>query len=287
MKRILICTDGSSFAQSSYHYGAWLARRLDAEIDVLYVTDIRSQTVAYTGNWSGSIGIDASSELLNQLVDLEHQIAKINHHRAKLLLENAKQFFDNQAIQNVNLIHETGFLVDSFHQFEATADLIILGKRGEAAEFASGHLGANVERIVRSSHKPCLVTSQEFQPIERLLLAYDGSQSCQKMLGFLVDSPVFKGLPLHIVTVVKSGEENMGSEGLEQAKEQVQTAGFDPICSIIDGQPETAITEYVQDNHISLLLMGAYGHSRLRHLVLGSTTMQMLRRCTIPVFLFR
>ncbi len=32
--------------------------------------------------------------------------------------------------------------------------------------------------------------------------------------------------------------------------------------------------------------MGAYGHHRIRHLVIGSTTAQMLRRCHIPILLF-
>ena len=63
--------------------------------------------------------------------------------------------------------------MDYFHEFEENSDLIILGKRGEAAEFASGHLGANLDRIVRSSRKPCLVTPLEFQPIERILIAYE------------------------------------------------------------------------------------------------------------------
>lgn len=48
MKRILLRTDGSIFSQSSYRYAARLASRLDASIEVLYVTDIRSQKVATT-----------------------------------------------------------------------------------------------------------------------------------------------------------------------------------------------------------------------------------------------
>jgi K+-sensing histidine kinase KdpD len=68
MKRILLCTDGSIFSQSSYRYAAWLASRLDASIEVLYVTDIRSQKVATTGNFNGSIGIDASKDLGKKLI---------------------------------------------------------------------------------------------------------------------------------------------------------------------------------------------------------------------------
>jgi len=38
---------------------------------------------------------------------------------------------------------------------------------------------------------------------------------------------------------------------------------------------------------IDLLLMGAYGHSRIRNLIIGSTTTSMIRSCKIPVLLFR
>jgi len=38
---------------------------------------------------------------------------------------------------------------------------------------------------------------------------------------------------------------------------------------------------------IGLLVMGAYGHSRIRNLVIGSTTTEMLRICPVPVMLFR
>lgn len=287
MQRILLCTDGSIFAQSSYRYAAWLAPRLDAAIDVLFVTDIRSQKVASTRNLSGSIGIDASKALLNKLVDLEHEKAKINHHQAKLILDQAKHFFETQGIQKLNLIHETGFLVDSFHEFEAHSDLIMLGKRGEAAEFASGHLGANLERIVRASHKPCLVTSRHFKPIQRLLLAYDGSKSCQKMLRFLAQSPAFKGLELHILTIAKKAEDQSAIARLNEAEQTAKAAGFKPVRQLMQGDPEKVIAHYVEEKDISLLLMGAYGHSRIRHLVIGSTTAQMLRSSNIPVLLFR
>lgn len=287
MKHILLCTDGSIFAQSSYRYAGWFASRLHAEVDVLFVSDIRSQKVASTGNYSGAIGLDASRDLLNKLVELEHEKAKINQEKAQLILKDAEQRLQAEGVSNIELIHETGFLVDSFHKFEADSDLIILGKRGEAAEFASGHLGANVERIARASHKPCLVTSRHYKPIEKLLLAYDGSKSCQRMLEFLVRSPAFKGLELHILTAAKKAEDADAIAHLKVAEMQAQAAGFSPICAVLPGDPEKVIADYVEGHDISLLLMGAYGHSRIRHLVIGSTTIQLLRSSHIPVLLFR
>ncbi len=288
MKKILLCSDGSAFAENTYRYGAWFATNLKAEeVDVLCVTDVRGQQAISQQNLSGSIGIDASENLLNRLVELEHEKAKINHQRAKLVLQEAAQILKAEGVERINLLHETGFLVDCLEKFEASCDLIVLGKRGEAAEFASGHLGANLERIVRSSHKPCLVTSRQFKPIERVLIAYDGSRSSQKILQFIADSSVFEGLELHIVTVAKNAAEQTAIARLESAKELAQQAGFEPVCSVIEGHSEKAISNYVTEQDISLLLMGAYGHSRIRHLVIGSTTAQMLRSSHIPVLLFR
>jgi nucleotide-binding universal stress UspA family protein len=287
MKHILLCTDGSAFSQSSYRYAAWLAPRLNAGVDVLYVTDIRSQKAISSDNLSGSIGLGATQELLTKLVEIEHEKAKINHQRAHLILDEAQQLLADEGVAKINLIHETGFLVDSFHTFEANADLIILGKRGEHAEFASSHLGSNVERIVRASHKPCLVTTREFRPIQRLLLAYDGSKSCRQMLDFLVTSPAFTGLELHILTVAKKGTEDKATTRLSEAETIAKAAKFDPVCRLEIGNSETVISQYIETQGIDLLLMGAYGHSRLRHLVIGSTTVQMLRRSSVPVLLFR
>lgn len=287
MKRILLCTDGSSFSESSYEYAAWLASRLSASIEVLYVSDIRTQKVTTTGNWSGAIGFDASRSLLDKLVALEHEKAKINHEKAQLILHNAEQFFVDRGIEHVKLTHHTGFLIDSLHEFEANADLSILGKRGETAEFASGHLGANLERAIRASHKPCLVTPQHYRAIARILFAYDGGKSCQKALQFLSESAAFRGLDLHILTVAKKPEDETAIARLEEAETKVRHAGFIPTCQIVVGEPEQIISEYAEKQAIDLLIMGAYGHNRIRHLVIGSTTAQTLRSVRIPVLLFR
>ena len=287
MKNILLCTDGSAFAKNVYKYGAWFARQFHAHINVLFVTDIRSQQVASTGNLSGSIGFGASENLLHELVDLEHKKAKLNNQRARLILQNADETLKAEGVTDFKLTNKTGFLVDCFHEFEQDADLIVLGKRGEAAEFASAHLGANVDRIVRSSSKPCLVIPREFQPISRLLVTYDGSASGKKILRFLVNSPSFQSLEIHLLTVAKANSVQTGMDRLKEAQEELEAAGFNPISTLLEGDSETAIANYVTQQDINLLLMGAYGHSRIRNLVIGSTTAQLLRSSNIPVLLFR
>ena len=287
MKKILLCTDGSNYAENSYKYGAWIAKKLDGTINVLSVTDVRSQQAVSTGNLSGSLGLGASEDLLNKLVDLEHEKAKINHQRAKLILNTAKESLKNEGVTDVKLSHKTGFLVDLLHEFEENADLIILGKRGENAEFAAKHLGANLERIVRSSKKPCFVTPRDFQTITKVLVAYDGSPTGDKILEFLKEGSLVKNVPVNVLMVEKSGDKNRTPTRLDQAVLDLQGAGIDCEGYFIQGEVEKAISDHISNHDINFLIMGAYGHSRIRSLVIGSTTAQMLRSTRIPVLLFR
>ena len=286
MKKILLCTDGSAYSQVSYEYAAWLAKRTETNLEVLYVTDIRGKQAAQTTDFSGSIGINSYQQLLEQLVEVEAAKAKINQERAKIILQQAKQFFSDRQIQSIKLTHETGFLVDLFHELEQDSDLIILGKRGENADFATEHLGANMERIVRSSHKPCLVTPREFKPVRRIMLAYDGGKSCQKAIEYLSRSLDFRDLELHLITV-DTGNSEKAHNHLNSANKAIAQAGYTPVAKILTGDVEAEMEQYVEANKINLLFMGAYGHSRIRHLIIGSTTAQMLRNSHIPILLFR
>lgn len=287
MKTVLLCSDGSAFAEGIYQYGAWFAKRFSAQAKVLYVNDIR-QTAVSTGNLSGSIGLGVQTQLLNELVSLEHEKAKLNKARSRLILQNAQQILSAEGLGDVELLNPTGFLVDCFHDYEADADMVVLGRRGEAAKFASDYLGANIDRIVRRSSKPCLVTPQTFQAIERILLAYDGSPTGKRILNFLVEQASgFADIEIHLLTVAKSDSDDKRAQDLSQANAQLQQAGLNTTATLLTGDPEKAIPQYIEQQRINLLLMGAYGHRRIRYLIIGSTTLQILRGSQIAVLLFR
>jgi len=58
-------------------------------------------------------------------------------------------------------------------------------------------------------------------------------------------------------------------------------------ADIEQGQADDAIAKRVETDDINLVVMGAYGHSRIRSLIIGSTTTEMVRSCKVPVMLFR
>ena len=65
------------------------------------------------------------------------------------------------------------------------------------------------------------------------------------------------------------------------------TSGFVVHAEIRQGEVEMALHAYQAEHAIVLLVMGAYGHSRIRQFLVGSTTTTMLRTATMPVLLLR
>ncbi len=281
MNKILVCTDGSAYAFVCYDYAAWMAQRTGAALEVLYVSDLRQFEVPMVADLSGSLGAQPYQAVLGKLQEFEQE-------RAKAILEQARQHFAAKTLPaGATYTHKLGFLVDTFDEFEGHVDLIMLGKRGENANFATEHLGSTMERVVRASRKPCLVTSRAFKPVERMLFAYDGGRSCQKALEFLATSSAFKDLELHLVTVAARAEEEVALATLHRAEGVLRAGGYAPVCQMLVGVVDNEISAYVEGRGINMLVMGAYGHSRIRQLVIGSTTTAMIRHCKVPVLLFR
>jgi nucleotide-binding universal stress UspA family protein len=157
MKSILTCTDGSRYAPSIYKHAEWAASALDSSIHLLHV--IEHHESVESRDLSGSIGFDASSELLAELANLDQSKARVTRLRGKAILEDAEKQISGVSVTSTQ---RHGALVDTVAEFEDKSELVILGKRGEHADFAKGHLGSNLERVVRAAKIPVLVAAREF-----------------------------------------------------------------------------------------------------------------------------
>ena len=175
--------------------------------------------------------------------------------------------------------------MDTVEEFEADAELVVIGKRGEHADFAKGHLGSNLERVVRTAEIPVMVASRAFKPIDSFLVAFDGGASSLKAVHYAASNPLLKGLKCHLLAVGKEGSEV--ARELENAATGLKGAGFEVSSALKQGDAEDLIKGEVEAKNIGLLVMGAFGHSRIRRLVIGSTTTELVRDCHVPVLMFR
>lgn len=284
MAKLLALIDGSIYSHSVCDHAAWVARQTDAAIDVLHVLG-RRDTSSVPANLSGNLSVDARDTLLAELVSLDEQKAKLAQKRGRILLADAQERLTGAGISEVTTKLRNGDLIETVEEFETDADLIVLGKRGEAADMAALHLGSNLERVVRSSKRPILVASRAFKPIKRFLIAFDGGPSAIKAVEYVAGSPYLAKLECRLLTAGRDTPETR--ESLEKAAALLRNAGLSVETDIRQGQAEDVIAAAADADDIDLLLIGAYGHSRIRSLIIGSTTTEMIRSCLIPIMLFR
>ncbi len=282
-QKIIALVDGSIYSESVCHHAAWIAKRTDAPVELIHVLGRRG--APQTQDLSGSIRLGARTKLMEELAELDGQRAKLVSHRGRAILEDARAIVDQDGVTDITTRLRHGDIVEAISEIEEEARVILIGKRGEAADFAKGHLGSNLERIVRAAHRPVFVASRAFQPIETVLVAYDGGRSSMKAVDHIARSSLFADLAVTVVTV--GSETTEIKKGLADAQALLKAAGIDATTRVVAGQPEKELGTLVEKEGFGMVVMGAYGHSRIRSLVIGSTTTEMVRSCKVPVVLMR
>ncbi len=283
-KQVLACLDASAYTESVARYAAWAAQRLDAPLEFLHVLDRHAEKAGVL-DASGSLDLDQQAKLLDALAALDESQARLAQEKARLLLQRATAIANDSHGIDAKTRLRHGGLVDTLTELEPGVRLFVLGKRGEHADFARGHLGSQLERAVRAVHRPLLVASRAFTDVRRVLVAFDGSATTRKGVEMVAASPLFQGLEIRVLLVgdVTSAHQ----DALRWALGTLASAGHRAEGMLRAGTPDEEIARAVDAGGADLLVMGAYGHSRIRQLIVGSTTTTVLRTCRIPVLLLR
>jgi len=282
--KVLACVDQSRFANAITDYAAWAARRMSAPLELLHILD-RHPEHGKTEDYSGAIGVNAQSQLLSSLSEQDEQYTKNAREQGRLLLTALRERAQAKGAEQVDIRQRHGELKETLTKQEAQVRLIVLGRRGETTEATHRHLGQNVERVVRALHNPLLSVKAAFQEPKRVMIAFDGSTLTRQGVERVANSPLFKGLPIH---VLMSGKEPIdAAQQLEWAVGVLSEAGFQTTSALIPGIAEEVIARTLHDKAIDMLVMGAYSHSPWRNLFFGSKTSELMRSSSLPILLLR
>lgn len=283
MTLIIACVDGSVYADSVVDHAAWAARGLSASVELLQVLGRRE---ARGDDFSGRLFADGQQDLLERLATLDAERFRLLQQSARLGLDRARDRLSAAGVADVSVTLRTGDLLEELAAREDAGELVVIGKRGEAADFAKLHLGSNLERIVRASTRPVLIASRAFHPIRRAVIAIDGRSHALKALDAASRSPLSHGVGFTVVTVGAETEERRRL--VDSAAAQLRAGGLQADGRLIPGRdPAAAIARLVEDEGVDLLIMGAFGHSQLRSLVIGSVTAELIRACRVPTLVYR
>ncbi|MCY1539957.1 Universal stress protein family protein [compost metagenome] len=134
-------------------------------------------------------------------------------------------------------------------------------------------------------HQPILLTPRAFTTPQNLMVAFDGSPLAYRAVELLVTSSLFQGLPVHLVMVGTATA--VMRVRLHTAFAALTSAGYTVHKSLIPGETVPVLNAYQAAQGINLLVMGAYGHSRIHELLIGSMATTMLRTASVPLLILR
>lgn len=183
-----------------------------------------------------------------------------------------------------------GRLGDTVALHARYADLAVLGQQNPDDPRLSGW-GTVIEQVLFSSGRPVLVIpyAGRFTNIGRtVLIGWSATREAARAVNDAL--PLIAAAAQTTVLAIDPrggldghGEQPAADIALHLARHGLKvTAQHAPSGGIVPGD---VLLNYAADNSVDLLVIGAYGHSRMRELVMGGVTRTLLERMTIPVLM--
>ncbi len=161
-------------------------------------------------------------------------------------------------------------------------DLTVIGQQGDG-----GADTLSPDDLVMRSGRPVLVIPHI--GVKRLVgkhivVAWDASREAARAVGDAM--PVLEHSEMvDIMSIEPEGIGDLPGADLAQhlARHDIKAEAKQSVANRID--TGDVLLNYVSDSGADLVVMGAYGHSRMREFILGGVTHHMLNHMTVPILM--
>ena len=147
------------------------------------------------------------------------------------------------------------------------------------------------ETVIFNSGRPVLVMRSDIPAPPRLtdgvaVVAWDGGVPAARAMADAL--PILRGMRrVRVLTILNEKASTVGGMAQDAAR-HLQAHGIETAIDYVETDGHgiaRTLDVYLGETRPDLLVMGAYGHSRLREMVLGGATEHMLRHAQVPVLL--
>ncbi len=165
------------------------------------------------------------------------------------------------------------------------ADLIIVGLKTYYHFETSSEAGNTVKRILTHSVCPVLAVPETLTFPENIIIAYDGSIVSAKALKTFTKqfSPTTGQHHIYILTI--SDDKQKADSIQKEALDYLECWDVEPDTIIEDGKPKDVIQKYSEELKPSMVVIGAYGKSKITDFFFGSTAQKLIETCSVPIFI--
>ena len=283
IKKILVPFGDAKVGSGALSTAIVLGRNFDAHVSVLHVRpDPRNAAMAYMGEPVSASMIDDVMATMEKRTAAEAAKAKkaFGDACAKGKMTVAGKV-PAAGKASASFIDQTGYEDVSIRERGRVSDLIVMARPdGELA--ASQRL--SLEAALIDTGRPLLVVPSKASAKigSSIAIAWNGSAQAARAVGMAMDFIV----EAKSVTVLVAKEENADYDG-EELQGYLAAHGVKAkvVSVAAKGDAGKALLSAATKAGADLLVMGAYGHSRVRELVLGGVTKYVLQTATIAALM--
>ncbi len=183
------------------------------------------------------------------------------------------------------LVVAAGDITDEICRRAVWTDLVVTTLLHPPGPQPFDRLDSGFQKLIQRCPRPVMTTPRQSSPMNRALLAYDGSPKSDEGLYLSAYLAEKWKIPLSVVTVFKNGR--IKPETLLKAKLYLEDMGIEARYHAMKGEIVENILRVVETDKIDLIVTGGYGFSPVIQVVLGSTVDRLLRETSIPVLICR
>lgn len=271
IKTILVLADVAPRLEPTLALAVELAQRFAAHLDVLH---IRADPTALPPLIDGGL----SASMIEEIRKAAEKASEEREANMLVIYERVAAAANVSAHWHVT----TGPQSDIAAAAGRLSDLIVIGRPDDPDDTSWRR---TVDAILFNSGRPVLLLPRQPPPLfgERVALAWNGSAQAAHAVAMAL--PFFRFAKRTTVMSAGAIDRNASVDRLVAylARHDVEAVAreFEPGYASIGA----ALLEHSKLSHANLLVMGAYSHSRLREVILGGATREILAAADLPVLM--
>lgn len=274
IKRLVVGVAGTPALQAKIEHTVDLALRHDAEISVLSVVDVDRLSLV------GPVPIGAGKHAQDMR---EGRIE-----RSHGLDENAIAKFEaacRDAKVPVQVIRQEGDPLDVLPAAWRYHDLCVLGARGWFDYDLLADPQDALLKVIAAGVRPILAVTDDFRPIRKALIAYNGSLESAKTMKQFVQMSLWPEMELHILCVGKPKTQEEPHAMLDQAGAYCRLYGYEPTLARVDGDVQLAVLDHAAAIKADVIVLGSSYRKILLFRRFGKNALGLIKMSEVPLFL--
>lgn len=267
--------------------GVWRTRRLAGRADNRLFVDIM---VAVNGQESGWRALDQAilvAQREQTRVRGLHVVADADLAASDEIAGLREHFYQQLADAGAtgDLVIEAGPVPATICDRGRWNDLVVMPLTYPPSRSPLQRLGSGLRQAIARCPRPVLAVPV-YTPMERLLLAYDGSPQAEEAL-FIATYLAGSWRVGLVVLAVGGADERPAAEALSAARAYLEERGVRAELELREGAIGETIVATAAEAGCDGIVMGTYSQSPVVELLVGSVLSDVLREAEIPILIAR